>query len=157
MNAKIHPFDFSKLKPGMWIEPDELEEAASCKRDNPNFSRCVQDIRELIELRTGILSRRDGDRLRLMTESEALPWAIRRLQESARGVRRNSDRIASLDHVKLASDAERSVHEHAIRVSSAMAQALSDEERKAKNLFAFAKERALPEHGSDHEMASGDE
>lgn len=80
-----------------------------------------------------------------MTESEALPWSIRRLEESARGVKRNAQRISKINAGALTSEAERATHEHATRVSSAMAQALAAEARKARTLFGMAAVKALHE------------
>lgn len=141
--AKPHPFDFDKLEKGMWIEAGELEEAARCKRTDPAFKLRVMGFRTAIEAKTSILSRVEGDRLRLMTDSEANVWTIGEAARGSRMLERNALRLVeNIDTSKL-SPAEQVVHEHASRTISAMAQAQRVEREKNKKLFSFVR-GALP-------------
>lgn len=134
----LHPFDFDKLKKGMWIETEELELAATCKRSDQSFQLRVLGLKDAIESRTGILSRVEGQRLRLMTDSEALVWTIRQAGDAGRKLERNAARLSeNIDAARL-TDGEQAVHEHAQRVISAMAQSQRTERLKNQKLFALA-------------------
>lgn len=137
--SKIHPFDFEKLRKGTWIDADELEEATTCKRTDPvEFRMRVLALRGLIEQRTGIIVRCEGDRLRLMTDSEALKWSIGQADEAGRRLERNARRLSeSIDRGQL-TDTEQVVHEHAVRVVSAMAESTRMERQRNSRLFALA-------------------
>jgi hypothetical protein len=144
-DTKLHPLDFSALERGTVIPDSELEDATGCLRTDPLFSLKLKDLRDLIEVRTGILScystKLGG--LRLMTESEALPWALKRTSEHARGIKRNAQRIADIDSTRLLSDGERAAHDHAIRLTSMMSKSIEDDVRKARNLFDSVKMGSL--------------
>jgi hypothetical protein len=140
----LHPFDFERLQKGTWIETIELEAAATCKVTDPSFQLRVLSLRDAIERRTGILSRIEGQRLRLMTDGEALVWTIAQAGDASRKLDRNAERVRSnINHAALTAT-EQTVHEHATRVLSAMAQAQRQERAKAAQLFALTP-RVLPE------------
>jgi hypothetical protein len=140
--AALHPFDFAKLSKGTWIETDELERAAMRKRTHPMFGRAVHRVREQILAATGILTRVEDDRLRLMTSGEAQIWLIRetgrasvKLDRCAHLLRNNIIR-AEL------TAAEQVTHEHATRVISMMAEAQRAERQRSGKLFSLACTRA---------------
>lgn len=140
----LHPFDFDKLEKGTWIETEELELAATCKRSDHAFSLRVLGLKDAIESRTGILSRIEGQRLRLMTDSEALVWTIKQAGDASRKLERNAARLSENIDVFGLPAGEQVVHEHAQRVISAMAASQRAERLKNQKLFALASAASLP-------------
>lgn len=146
--AKVHPFDFDKLQKGSWIETEELEEAARCLRSDQAFSLRVLGLKEAIEARAGIISRIEGQRLRLMTDGEAMIWTIRQAGDASRKLERNASRLSDgIDSSRLTAS-EQVVHEHAQRVVSAMAASQREERRRNEKLFSLAS-ASLPEGARD--------
>ncbi len=144
----LHPFDFAKLSKGTWIETDELERAAMRKRTHPVFGRAVLRVREQIESITGILSRVEGERLRLMTDGEAVVWLIRESGRASVRLERNAHRLRhNVDRARLTA-AEQVTHEHATRVISMMAEAQRAERQRSDKLFSLACTR-LPRDDDD--------
>lgn len=152
VQTKLHPFDFGALAKGTWIETVDLEEAAGVLATHPSFQLRVLGLRELIETRTGILSRADGLRLRLMTDSEAVQWSIRQAADASRKLDRTARRLQeNIDRSQLI-DSEKIVHEHATRVISLTADAQRAERQKAARLFA-----SVPQQLTDNACGDNDE
>jgi hypothetical protein len=145
------PLDYTRLRKGTWIEADELERATRppTKRTDVMYLRRVLDLRDKIERKTGILSRIDGLRLRLMTDSEALPWNIRQAKLASERL----ELAAVRQHCRIdrngLTEPEQRMHEHASRVIIAMADAQYREKKKAARLFEFIH--------TPKQLASGDE
>lgn len=135
--SNLHPFDFDKLSKGTWIETDELEAATGCRRDHKDFNLKVLSLKALVEQETKIVSRIEGDRLRLMTDSEALFWSIKQFGKSSKGCERNASRLANNISPAALSGTERVVHEHAHRVMSSVVAAARAEIKKDAKLFAL--------------------
>ena len=149
--TKLHPFDFDKLHKGTWIEIDELEAAACCKANSPDFQLRVLALRGEIELRTGILSRFERWRLRLMTDSEATVWATGQAHHANRQLQRTAHRLThNVDRSQL-STSERVKHDHVQRVVSAMAAASAREARRAAMFFALTPRLILDDSDSEED------
>jgi hypothetical protein len=135
--TKLHPFDFEALRKGTWIETSELEEATSAQRDDVRFALLVLGVRDQIEKQTGILSRVEGQRLRLMTDGEAMVWTIKQAAEASRKLERSAVRMTENIDTALLTSTEQVVQEHAQRVITAMALAQRSERQKGARLFAL--------------------
>lgn len=147
--GNVHPFDFTKLRKGMWIDAKELERATFRKRSDPVYLRAVLKMRDLIEKETGILGRIEGDRLRLMTDAEALAWSMRQAKLAGDRMERASEHLKhNIDRNNL-TQPERVVHEHAERVITAMADAQRTQRQKHARLFEFI--------SAHRELGEGDE
>lgn len=148
--TKVHPVDYKKLYKGMWLETSDLESATFRKRTDPNFSFGVLKLSSLIEFNTGILSRYEQQRLRLMTDAEAVAWNIRQAVEASRKLERTAERLAEQIDRRNLSHTERAIHDHAQRVIGQMADAQRKAREKNARLFQFIARPAL-ESGDDEE------
>lgn len=132
-----HPFDFATLRKGTWIHEAELEQATFVKRTHDLYLRRVLDVRDMIEKETGILSRVQGRKLRLMTDAEALAYNIRQAKLASEKMERAATHlVCNIDREEL-TDAEKVVHEHAARVVVAMADAQRKAKARQARLFEF--------------------
>jgi hypothetical protein len=137
MITKKHPIDFETLHKDSWIETEELEDATLCKREDIQFQQRVLGLKTQIELRTGILSRIEGQRLRLMTDDEAVIWVVKQAGDANRKLQRASVRIKENINCELLSATGQAIHEHAGRVISEMAIAQAATMKKNSKLFAL--------------------
>jgi hypothetical protein len=142
--AKLHPLDFGKLRKDTWLEPDEIERAVLMRRDDRNFGLGVLRLREAIETQTGILTREDGERLRLMTDDEATVWSAREAARAGRRLERNAYRLTHVIDQSQLTARGLVLHDHAARVVTAMADAQRKERQKGATLFALLR-GATPE------------
>ena len=136
-SATKHPLDFEALAKGTWIEVRELELALSCKRDDISFGQRLLGLRSMIEARTGILSRAEGQRLRLMTDSEALVWVVKQAGVAAHRIELAAVRMRNNVDAAQLSAPEQAVHEHAARVLTEMSISQREHVRKNAKLFAL--------------------
>jgi hypothetical protein len=143
--TKLHPFDYAQLGKGTWIETSELELASGRKCTHPMFGRAVLRLREMIETNTGILSRIAGERLRLMTDAEAVEWLIRETGRASNRLERNAYRLQhNIDRARLSPD-EQTQHEHAVKVISMMAESQRAARLSHERLFSLAYGASLPQ------------
>lgn len=97
MSVSKYPLDYSKLKPGMWLEIEELEKALDIKHPDPNWKLRVLALRADIEEKVGLLSKLDGDRLRIMEHIEADIWTRKRFKHHLSGIIRSVQRRTLVD------------------------------------------------------------
>ncbi len=131
--AERHPFDFDALEKGTWIEAEQVERAAMCKRSDTAFRLRVMGLCQRIEEETGIMVRCDHDRIRLMDDAEATLHAQQRTGHHVRGLRRQAWRLAQVDVDKLSEHA-RAAHEHRLRSTCALSVAARSEFRKQERM-----------------------
>jgi hypothetical protein len=128
VNNDIHPVDFDALERGTWIEVSTIEKAYRVRRGTDEYQRAVLQLRDLIERNTGILSREDKHRIRLMTDSEALRWNWDQHRCAARKMRRAARRTVLVRHDKL-SEPDRRLAEFQETVITAQAIRVASELR----------------------------
>lgn len=154
-SARLHPFDWTKLRKGMWIETAEIEEATLKRRTDPHFGGIAANLVEMIHRKTGLLARTDGShstiRIRVMTDAEAVVHTVKQAARASRILDRSAERLRDdIDRTQL-SDVDLAVHDHASRVVAAMAAAQRKErERAATNLFDLVRAKELTA-GEDEE------
>lgn len=122
-------FDFDALQKDAWIEAEEMERILGCKRTEKNFLLRVLALRAEIEKKTGILSRIQNDKLRLMTDSEAVQWIAKQTVVAIDSLGTCSRRAAAVDKAAL-NDGERRAAEYLCLATSHIAQAARKEAAK---------------------------
>lgn len=146
---EYHPFDFASLSKGTWIETDELERAAGCKRHHPRWGLKLMQLCTQITGETGILCRRDHDRLRLMDDAEADDYTMRRTAAAVDSLRRQRVRRMLIDATGFDTDSMRRFEARS-RIVDATAEAASHALRRSKRTFLPSGEpAALPASTTD--------
>lgn len=131
MSAETRPWplDFPALQKGSWIGTEELERATRKKRDDHNFRLHVLRISKLITDHTGILVRCEGDRLRLMTDSEAYQWNVTQALRSEERLTTCAKRTLMVDRTQL-TEADQAAHDSSSRAIQAIAASARKERRR---------------------------
>lgn len=106
MNTHPHPLDFKALRKGTWLETHALERATSLHCHDRRFSLAVAKLAQRIYEETGIPCRQENERLRLMSDEEIAPYALKRSSEAVRSIGRMSSYCGSIDRAAL-SDSQR--------------------------------------------------
>ena len=139
-NAVIYPIDFATLEKGGWVEARQIEnysgkdgEPVFVSRDDRRYSFRLLQVKARIEKETGIRCRADGDRLRLMTDSEALCYAREERGRHVRGIATQARWLQELD-TRALNDTERKIADHEQRHTANIAVIARSEERKATRI-----------------------
>ena len=105
--VKYGQHDLSHFKKGTCVTAEELESLVGVSVDNPQFRIKVLALRSYVERTLGILSRMDGLQLRLLTDSEAVLWNVKRATHHMDGVERAAVRTGLIDPTNLTEQQER--------------------------------------------------
>lgn len=104
MNVRQLRLSPAKYVKGMYIEKHDLELMLGVKATSPRYLLRVLELRGAFEQQLGILCRMDGERLRLMTDDEAVRWNLANGQGAVLALRRASRRTKLIDHNNLTKD-----------------------------------------------------
>jgi hypothetical protein len=127
----VAPLNYLELRKDSWLDAPTLEKAIGVSRRDPMYRIRVLELRDEIRRHTGILSRIEDDRLRLMTDAEAYRWNAKLADARVAGLVRCASNTALIDRSQL-TDAECVEAEHAARKISLMASAARREQRQAE-------------------------
>lgn len=138
-NVTKYPLDFDALVKGTWIETDELEKAVGMRSGTETFSLRVVRLAASIRERCGIVCRQEGHRLRLMSDEEVAPYAMKRATEGVRTIRRAAGYVQDIDMSRL-SDSQRR-HAEAVSMATAAIATASHRELRAQTRRVLAPAR----------------
>lgn len=146
METLPFPFDWETLEKGTYIEAEALERAIRRPRTDKDFKLKALAVVAEIKERTGILCRIEGDRLRLMTDSEAYQWNYQRARSHVTGLIRSAKNTALIDTSQL-SDGDKRAAESCQIAICATASAARREQVKHAKLFGLVAPETVAEIG----------
>lgn len=100
----VDPAHFHK---GMYLDIVALEQLTGVAVSDLQYRMKVLGVRQHIEMQHGILSKMEGDQLRLLTDAEAVLWNVKRANINMRGVSRAALRTDLIDVRNLNSQQEK--------------------------------------------------